>query len=216
MKEYKEKYNKMLNELSELKKEEDNCLRGYLRKRVINGREYYYLQYRDGKHVRSSYVRPEKAGELLLETEKRKDLEQKVKALKLRLKKYERLLGIHRSYRPVKNVDYKEYTLFMSGVAHDFKRMSADDFIEKYDTSKYRGINKRYLSGFLDYVFKIDRKNARKTNDLILDPYTYLMYYKYGHKEILEEELKRSIPEFLCRGLLVTDVQVAVNGEHNE
>lgn len=37
-------------------------------------------------------------------------------------------------------------------------------------------------------------------------------YTKYGQKDILQEELKKAIPSFLCRGLLITTVQEAVNG----
>lgn len=98
----------------------------------------------------------------------------------------------------------------MSTVAHDHKSMSQQDFLKKYDVSKYRGLNKRYLAGYLDYINGIDRNSGRKTNDLVLDPYTYLMYFKYGQKDVLNEELKRAIPAFLCRGLLITSVQEAV------
>ena len=129
---------------------------------------------------------------------------------KHRLNSYAKLIGIHRVYRPVKNVDYDQYALFMSTVAHDHKRLNPDDFIRKYDISKYRGLNKRYLAGYLDYINGIDRHIVRRTNDLVLDPYTYLMYFKYGNKEVLDEELKRAIPAFLCRGLLITSVQEAV------
>ena len=100
----------------------------------------------------------------------------------------------------------------MSTVAHDYKTLSMDIFSEKYDTTKYRGLNKRYLLAFLDYINGIERQNTRKTNDLVLDPYTYLLYYKYGDKTVLEEELKKAIPAFLNRGLLITNVQEAVNG----
>jgi hypothetical protein len=38
------------------------------------------------------------------------------------------------------------------------------------------------------------------------------MYFKYGDKEALAEELKHAIPAFLNRGLLITNIQEAVNG----
>ena len=85
--------------------------------------------------------------------------------------------------------------------------------MEAYDVSKYRGIQKRYLSGFIDYINGIERENNRKTNDLVLDPYTYLRYFKYGRKEAMQEGLKRAIPAFLVRGLLITEVQEAVNSK---
>jgi hypothetical protein len=178
---------------------------------MIKNREYYYLQYREGKHVRSHYVKPDDVDQLQLKIERRKTLEDRAHALESRLSMYASLLGIHRSYRPVKNVDYENYTLFMSSVAHDHKVMDLDAFMKKYDVTKYRGINKRYLAGYLDYINGIVRPGTRRTNDLVLDPYTYLMYYKYGQKDILDKELKRAIPAFLSRGLLITTVQEAVN-----
>ncbi len=48
--------------------------------------------------------------------------------------KYVKILNIHSSYRPVNNVDYEDYTLFMSTVAHDYKSLEFDAFIEKYDS----------------------------------------------------------------------------------
>ena len=100
----------------------------------------------------------------------------------------------------------------MSSVAHDYKTLELESFIEKYDVSKYRGINKRYIAGFLDYISDIDRGSMRKTNDLVLDPYTYLMYFKYGNKDVLKQEVQKAIPAFLNKGLLITNVQEAVGG----
>lgn len=205
-------YNRMNDELSRLQERINSYPKGSLRKRKIGGHDYYYLQYRDGKHVRSRYIRSDEVEGIRLEIEARKDLESEAGKLQARLSSYAKLIGVHRSYRPVKNVDYEQYTLFMSTVAHDHKRMETDEFIKKYDVSKFRGINKRYLAGFLDYINGIDRGNTRRTNDLVLDPYTYMMYYKYGNKEVLKEELERAIPAFLNRGLLITDVQEAVSG----
>ena len=216
MNDYQFKYNKMTEELTDLKDRIKNCPRGSLRRRIIKEKPYYYLQYREGDHVRSRYVKPDEVDNLQAEIEIRKKLENQERALKKRLIRYAKLIGIHRSYRPVKNVDYKGYTLFMSTVAHDHKTMNPDDFLDKYDVSKYRGLNKRYLAGFLDYINDIDRHNIRKTNDIVLDPYTYLMYFKYGQKDILNEELKKAIPAFLNRGLLITTVQEAVHGTFDQ
>ena len=212
MEKYQLEYNRINSEFTKLQERIGNCPKGSLRRRKIKGREYCYLQYRDGKHVRSRYVSPSEVEGLQIEIETRRKLEEDARKLQARLNSYAKLIGIHRTYRPVKNVDYEQYTLFMSTVAHDHKKMDRDDFIRKYDVSKYRGLNKRYLAGFLDYINGIERRNMRRTNDLVLDPYTYLMYYKYGNKEVLYEELKRAIPAFLCRGLLITNVQEAVNG----
>ncbi|MCR5329671.1 MAG: hypothetical protein K6E62_00585 [Lachnospiraceae bacterium] len=205
-----DEYNSIDAELSKILEKLEDYPKGCLRKRTIRGREYFYLQFREGKHVRSLYVHADKVPDMQVIIEERRALEQKARDLQARAEKYAKLIGIHRSYRPVKNVDYEDYTLFMSTVAHDYKIMEPDEFIRKYDVSKYRGINKRYIGGFLDYINGIDRHNTRRTNDLVLDPYTYLMYFKYGNKDVLKEELKKAIPAFLNRGLLITNVQESV------
>ncbi|MBR4530361.1 MAG: hypothetical protein IKO80_08790 [Lachnospiraceae bacterium] len=212
MRSFLQEYRAIDDELSELHKQLETYPKGSLRKRTIKGCEYYYLQYRDGKHVRSDYVRADQVAGMRDLIEERKKLEQRTRDLQTRVESYAVLLGIHRSYRPVRNVDYEDYTLFMSMVAHDYKTMETDEFIRKYAVSRYRGINKRYIAGFLDHINGIDRRNTRRTNDLVLDPYTYLMYFKYGDKDVLEQEMKKAIPAFLNRGLLITSVQEAVRG----
>ena len=208
-------YNSIDAELSKIHEKIEGYPKGSLRKRTIKGREYHYLQYRDGKHVKSLYVRSDRVSDVQGMLEERRELERRAADLQARVENYAKLLGIHRSYRPVKNVDYEDYTLFMSAIAHDHKTMESLEFFEKYDVSKYRGIKKRYIGGFLDHINGIDRGNVRRTNDLVLDPYTYLMYFKYGKKDVLREELKKAIPAFLSRGLLITNVQEAVNGSYD-
>ncbi len=212
MADYQVEYDKLTKEISELKARIQACPKGSLRKRMIRGKEYYYLQYREGEHVKSRYVKADEVPQILAEIENRKSMENTTREMQSRLERYADLIGKHTNYRPVRNVDYAAYTLFMSTVAHDHKSMDRDSFFEKYKESKFRGLNKRYLAGFLDYISGIERQKFRKTNDLILDPYTYLMYFKYGDKEVLDKELERAIPAFLNRGLLITNVQEAVNG----
>ncbi len=212
MNNYLKEYHTIEKELKVLKSSLSEYPKGTIRRRRIKGKEYAYLQYREGKQVKSDYIRADEVELISKRIEERKRTEEKIRLLQTKAENYARSIGIHRTYRPVKDVDYQDYTLFMSSVAHDYKILEPEAFIEKYDVSKYRGINKRYLAGFLDYIYGIERKTMRRTNDLVLDPYTYLMYFKYGDKEALEQELDKAIPAFLCRGLLITNVQEAVNG----
>jgi hypothetical protein len=216
MKSLYREYVKQEKAFSEIQEKLKHFRKGNLRKRSIGGKTYYYLQYREDKHIRSIYIHADEVDTITVEISQRKELEKAAKEAEHRLKAYAEILGIHRTYRPVRNVDYAEYTLFMSAVAHDYKNLDHEHFTEKYRTSRYRGINKRYLVGFYDYVNGVERGNTRRTNDLILDPYTYLMYFKYGHKEILAEEIKRAIPAFLNQGLLITNIQEAVNGAYSK
>ena len=203
-------YKKTNNEIQMLEAEKMILPKGYIRKKTINGKEYTYLQYRDGNKVRSVYIDKHTKAEIEKKIAERKRIENKIRELQQRKKTLERKLGI-RKYLPEKDVDYKAYSLFMSQLAHDYKRLGTEGFMEKYDTSKYRGINKRYLKGYLDYILGNKTKNNRKSNKLVLDPYTYLMYFKYGNKETLDEELLKAIPQFLNQGLLITNVQEAVH-----
>ncbi len=212
MNDYQSEYRVLDEKLTKLQKKLEGYSKGTLRKRTIKGGDYYYLQYRDGKHVRSEYIHTEDVANTREMIAERRELEQNIKEMQARVDSYARVLGIHRSYRPVKNVDYEDYTLFMSTVAHDYKSLEMEAFVDKYNVSKYRGINKRYIAGFLDYIYGIERGNIRRTNDLVLDPYTYLMYFKYGNKEVLKQEIQKAIPAFLNRGLLITNIQEAVGG----
>ena len=74
---YQAEYNRITNELTKLQEKIENCPKGSLRRREIKGREYYYLQYRDGKHVRSRYVGHNEVKGLQIEIETRRELEEK-------------------------------------------------------------------------------------------------------------------------------------------
>ena len=128
MDKYLSEYNRINEKLTTLQEKIRACPKGSLRRRKIKGREYCYLQYRDGKQVRSLYIKPSKVEELQIEIETRRKLEEEARKLQARLNSYAKLIGIHRKYRPVKNVDYEEYALFMSTVAHDHKKMDPADF----------------------------------------------------------------------------------------
>lgn len=203
-------YEKISNELQMLEAEKRELPKGYIRKKIINGKAYTYLQYREGDKVKSVYLEKNAVEEIEKKIAERKRIEHKIQELKQRKKILESKLGI-REYIPEKEVDYEAYSLFMSQLAHDHKRLGTEGFIAKYDTSKYRGINKRYLKGYRDYILGNKTENSRKSNKLVLDPYTYLMYFKYGNKDVLNEELIKAIPEFLNQGLLITNVQEAVH-----
>lgn len=208
----KTEYTKIVKRLEAYQKQIEQLPKGSLRQKRINGRSYTYLQYREDGHIRSRYVKPNEEKQLKAAVQRRIALQKKTKTLTATKKQYESTLGIHSDYVPERGVDYEAYTLFMSAVAHDYKRMDYEDFIRKYDTTKYRGIQKRYLKGFIDYTADVRRPLARKSNLLVLDPYTWLMYSKYEDKQVLQAELKRAIPAFLNYGLLITSVQEAVHG----
>ena len=70
---------------------------------------------------------------------------------------------------------------------------------------------------------KIKSSSFQKTLLIVIIVFHYVeismlklgMYFKYGQKNILEDEIKKAIPAFLHRGLLITNVQEALNGTHD-
>ena len=103
--------------------------------------------------------------------------------------------------RPKFFVNYTKYTLFISHLAHEKKRMGTELFIDSYTNRKYRGFCGRYLKGYIEYL-----KNQRDgkislcenyPNSLIVDKDIYVFYFKFKDKKPFKEELTKAIPEFL-------------------
>lgn len=186
--------------------------RGNIQPKNIKGILYYYLQFRDGNKVKTKYVPKKELKDVKQKIKKRKELEAQLKLMIIEEEKMARHIGKHVTYKPIKNIDNNEYARFMSSVAHDYKRMNRDDFFEKYKPSNYRGLQKKYVKGYIDWLNGSYERNIRKGNDIVLDPYTYYMYFEVGEKNVLLQELELAIPEFLNQGLLITNVQGAVCG----
>lgn len=189
--------------------------KGNIQPKNIRGLIYYYLQFREGKTVKTVYIPKKEVPDVERKLKERKKLEQQLKRMLAEEEKVGALIGKHVQYKPVKNINNDEYALFMSSVAHDYKRMKKNEFLKKYQPSRFRGVQKKYVKGFTDWVKGSYEIKIRKGNDLILDPYTYYMYFEAGDKNILQEELKSAIPEFLNQGLLITNVQEAVHTGHD-
>lgn len=66
---------------------------GYLRKKIINGREYYYRQYRQGNKVVSEYIKKAEVDKVKKLIEIRKEDEQGIKDMKKTRRQIERALG---------------------------------------------------------------------------------------------------------------------------
>ena len=111
-------------------------------------------------------------------------------------------------------VNYTKYTLFMSFLAHEYKRLGYLRFINKYKNKKYRGLRGRYLLSYINYLE--NSKNGLSINvdkvpkKVVLDPYTYTLYFKFKDKSVLKSSIDNAIPEFLVNGLVITEVQEAV------
>lgn len=76
-----------------LKRELAELPRGSIRKRVIKGRTYYYLQYREGYQVKSDYVRRDEVEALRARLKRRKEVVASLREQQSTRKRIERVLG---------------------------------------------------------------------------------------------------------------------------
>jgi hypothetical protein len=88
-----EEYGRSERVSSALEAELASLPHGSLRERVVDGRTYYYLQYRDGKHVRSDYVKREDAKRVRGLVARRKEVVAALKEQERSRKQIERALG---------------------------------------------------------------------------------------------------------------------------
>ncbi len=88
-----EEYERSLRMTRALEGELATLPRGYVRERTIRGRTYYYLQRRDGDHVRSEYVRREDAERVIALVERRREVTAALKAQERTRRQIERALG---------------------------------------------------------------------------------------------------------------------------
>ncbi len=75
-----EEYDRSLRISRAIESENDSLPRGSIRRRIINGRAYFYLQYREGSHVRSKYLKADEVEEIRLRLERRRENDAALKA----------------------------------------------------------------------------------------------------------------------------------------
>ena len=66
-----------------LEKELLTCPNGYISRKVINGKERFYLQWTEDGKLRSKYIKSDELEEIRTSVERRKELQEKLKELKL-------------------------------------------------------------------------------------------------------------------------------------
>ena len=215
-------YNALCNEREKLKNEISILPIGSIQQKKIKNGIYHYQQYREGSSIKTIFVPEDQLDEIKTGITRRKEVERRLKGIDVEVYQLVKALGteIHsisdfEDYKPVKNVDYKDYTLFMSHLGHEVKRLGKDAFVVEYSKVKESGVRARYLRGLLDFISKDTTTKAYASSNLVLDPLTYQMYFTYGRKDILDSRIKEAIPEFLRQGLLITNIQEAVGGTFN-
>lgn len=88
-----EEYERSLRVTRALEEELSALPRGYVRARTVRGRTYYYLQWRDGAHVRSEYVRREDAERVMALVERRRQVVAALREQERTRRQIERALG---------------------------------------------------------------------------------------------------------------------------
>ena len=71
----------------------EECIQGYLSKKTIKGKTYYYLQRRNGKKVVSTYIKNEDVEHIQKKIVMRKNYEYEIARLKDSMKDAEKFLG---------------------------------------------------------------------------------------------------------------------------
>ena len=67
--------------------------KGSIREKQIGGRRYKYLQWRENKHVRSKYIKPQDVDSLSELIERRRGYEKEIKSLRASKKEFDRVIG---------------------------------------------------------------------------------------------------------------------------
>lgn len=88
-----EKYASLCKEEQDYLREQLSLPVGYLQKKIIKGKEYYYLQYRVGKTVKTDYVRKSELELTEQAIERRKELEISLENIKAQKQAIETLVS---------------------------------------------------------------------------------------------------------------------------
>ena len=68
--------------------------KGSICKKIIKGKEYHYLQWRDGSHVRSKYIPQEELEAMSKRIDRRNHLKHEIAAIDVDLSKLQRIMKI--------------------------------------------------------------------------------------------------------------------------
>lgn len=210
-------YKKLCDERKILAEELKHFPVGSIQQKKIKNRLYYYRQFREGTTVKTLFVPTERIDEVRKDINRRKVIEKRLKEINGEIRQVIKALGsdVHsipnfQDYKPVKNIDYKDYTMYMSHLAHEIKRLGKEEFLIEYSDVKENGVRARYLKALISYLSKSKVVKGYSSANLVLDPLTYQMYFDFGKKEILNSRIEKAVPEFLAQGLLITNIQEAV------
>jgi len=88
-----EEYERLNNTLSSYEALAANLPKGSIRDKLINGKNYPYLQWREKGRIRSKYIKPEDLEALSNQIEQRRQYEKEIKLLRESKKEFNRVIG---------------------------------------------------------------------------------------------------------------------------
>jgi cell division protein FtsB len=89
----KEEYDRLNATIASYEKAVAELPKGSVVKKRIGGREYFYLQWRDGRRVRSHYLRTDELATVSDQVQKRREYEKELRDLRASRKEFERVVG---------------------------------------------------------------------------------------------------------------------------
>ena len=88
-----EEYSRLLRMIEGINKELKTLPKGYISRKIIRGKETFYLQWREGDKVKSKYIVADEVDELSKKVKRRQELEKSLRTSKKDLKKLESAIG---------------------------------------------------------------------------------------------------------------------------
>jgi hypothetical protein len=88
-----EEYERLNKTIASYKAMAEDLPKGSIREKLINGKRYKYLQWRDNDRVKSKYINPEELASLSEKIEQRRGYEKEIKSLLVSKKEFDRVVG---------------------------------------------------------------------------------------------------------------------------
>lgn len=182
-------YKKNISKRASLIKEQKGYPKGYISKKNISGKQYYYLQYRDGGKIISEYLPGKKAEKYSAIMEKKHNNQQAVKDVEKMMKQAEYVIGnekIKKIYiellSSIINAISDEYnikkaTLFGSRATNNFDHKSDIDLIFEF--------NKKTSLLKLSEIKELIEDKTGLEVDVVHGPIKPDALIKVGDKEII-------------------------------
>lgn len=88
-----EEYDRSMRVISAIKAEQRTLPKGSVQEKLISGRKYLYLQYRDGDKIRSDYIKKMDVESIINGIRKRKENDVAIKELEKSIEQIRKALG---------------------------------------------------------------------------------------------------------------------------